>query len=125
MTATRQYIQQVFKKDMENSLSKDISSRLESRLLREKKLLRELCKRPSTGLTEVRRDGKDNDAIAKVITKEFYRCINIMSQHDFVNHMHVYTYGCWVRSIISFVKLRRLHHCWYLFQSKYQSYVCF
>ena len=99
MTATRQYIQHVFSKDMDGSLSKDISSRLESRLLREKKLLRELCKRPLNGLTEVRRDGKDNDAIAKVITKEFYRCINNMSQHDFVNHMHVYTYGCWVRKL--------------------------
>ena len=100
MTTTRQFIQHIFAKDMESSLSKDISSRLESRLLREKKLLRELCKRPSTGLTEVRRDGKDNDAIAKVITKEFYRCINIMSQQNFVNHMHVYTYGCWVRFLL-------------------------
>ena len=98
-TTSRRYIQHIFTKDMENlsELSKDISSRLESRLLREKKLLRELCKRPTTGLTEVRRDGKDTDAMAKIITKEFNRCINIMSQPDFVNHMHVYAYGCWVR----------------------------
>ena len=98
-TISRRYIQHIFTKEMENlsELSKDISSRLESRLLREKKLLRELCKRPTTGLTEVRRDGKDTDAMAKVITKEFNRCINIMSQPDFVNHMHVYAYGCWVR----------------------------
>ena len=97
-TISRQYIQHIFTKDMEftSELSKDISSRLESRLLRDKKLLRELCKRPNTGLTEVRRDGKDTEAIAKVITKEFNRCINNMSQPDFVNHMHVYAFGCWV-----------------------------
>lgn len=109
-TTSRRYIQNiftkenvftmsyVFTKDMENlgELSKDIATRLESRLLREKRLLKELCKRPTIGITEVRRDGKDTEAIAKVITKEFNRCINFMSQHDFVNHMHVYAYGCWV-----------------------------
>ena len=99
MTTSRQYIRHIFNKDikMSTDLSNDISSRLENRLLREKKLLREVCKRPTIGLTEVRRDGKDTDAIAKIITKEFYRCINVMSQQDFVNHMHVYAYGCWVR----------------------------
>ena len=33
-----------------------------------KAFLAELCQRPPTGLTEVRRDGKDNRTVATVIT---------------------------------------------------------
>ena len=58
--------------------------------------LHELCARPSAGLTEVRRDGKDNAAIAKVITKEFDRCAEIMDQMELVYHMRTYAVACWV-----------------------------
>ena len=102
MTTSRQYIQHIFQQDIENenALCKDISTRLENKLLREKKLLRELCKRPTNGITEVRRDGKDTEAVGRVIKNEFVRCINIMSQQDFVNHMHIYAYGSWVRTTL-------------------------
>ena len=101
MANSRQYIHKIFDKDTENCnvISKDISKRLESKLLRERKLLKELCKRPVVGLTEVRRDGKDTEAVAKVIKDEFLRSVNIMSQPDFVNHMHIFAYGCWVSVI--------------------------
>ena len=56
----------------------------------------ELCKRPSVGLTEVRRDGKDNVAIETVITKEFNRCVETMDQMEFVYHMRTYATACWV-----------------------------
>ena len=100
MSTPHQYIRHILQKDNENAnvLSKDISTRLENKLLKEKTLLKELCKRPLKGLTEVRRDGKDNEAIARVIKKEFLRCIDFMSQPEFVNHMHIYAYGCWVRN---------------------------
>merc|ERR1711981_1302119 len=48
--------------------------------------LEELCRRPNTGLTEVRRDGKDNAAIASVIKKEFERCVDHMGEADFMYH---------------------------------------
>ena len=62
-----------------------------------KALLDELCKRPSVGLTEVRRDGKDNAAIATAITNEFQRCVGNMSETDLMNHMHTFASACWVR----------------------------
>ena len=58
--------------------------------------LKELCSRPSVGLTEVRRDGKDDAAIAKVINDEFNRCNQIMSPSEFDRHMRTFTKGCWV-----------------------------
>ena len=78
------------------AILENISTRLENKLLREKKLLKELCTRPTVGMTEVRRDGKDTDAVARTIKDEFVRCVNIMSQPDFVNHMHIFAYACWV-----------------------------
>ena len=59
--------------------------------------LEELCRRPNIGLTEVRRDGKDNSAIAAVIVKEFNRCSGSMSEADFMYHMRTFSSACWVR----------------------------
>ena len=58
--------------------SDDLSERLK------KAFLHELCQRPSIGLTEVRRDGKDNAAMAKVITNEFNRCAGNMAEPELV-----------------------------------------
>ena len=58
--------------------------------------LNELCKRPSVGLTEVRRDGKDNAAISKVITNEFNRCYPVLSELECTKHMETFSRGCWV-----------------------------
>ena len=49
------------------------------------------------GMTEVRRDGKDNAAVAKVIKKEFMLKMDVMDQQEFINHMHTYASACWVR----------------------------
>ena len=43
-------------------------SETEFPLVWRKAFLAELCQRPPTGLTEVRRDAKDNKAVAAVIT---------------------------------------------------------
>ena len=61
--------------------------------------LKELCLRPS-GLTEVRRDGKDNDAVAKVIREEFTaRCYEVLEEglnkSKFVRRMKEYAAACW------------------------------
>jgi len=72
-----------------NIYSDDLNSRLKGAFLQE------LCKRPSCGLTEVRRDGKDNAAIAKVITEEANRCSESMDQMEFVYHMRTYATACW------------------------------
>ena len=45
----------------------------------------------------VRRDGKDNAAIANVITKEFHRCVGNMAETNFMNHMRIVASACWVR----------------------------
>ena len=58
--------------------------------------LEELCRRPGVGLTEVRRDGKDNAAVAAVINREFTRCSSLMTEKDFVDHMRTYASACWV-----------------------------
>ena len=63
--------------------------------------LEELCRRPNIGLTEVRRDGKDNAAVAAVIVKEFNRCSGNMSEADFMYHMRTFSSACWVGMIIS------------------------
>jgi len=69
--------------------AEDINGRLK------KAFLTTLCRRPTVGLTEVRRDGKDNIGVAKVIRKEFLLRIDIMEQTEFVNHMHTYASACW------------------------------
>jgi len=69
--------------------SEDINTRLK------KAFLATLCRRPTVGLTEVRRDGKDNMAVARVIKKEFLHRMEIMEQSDFINHMHTYAAACW------------------------------
>ena len=73
--------------------SDDLTSRLKAAFLQE------LCMRPCAGLTEVRRDGKDNAAIAKVIKKEFDRCSETMDQMEFVYHMKTYATASWVKSM--------------------------
>ena len=61
------------------------------------------CKRPK-GLTEVRRDGKDNDAIIKVIKEEFRQCEEKgLPFEEIRNHMEIFASGCWV-SIFKEVK---------------------
>jgi len=69
--------------------SEDINTRLK------KAFLTTLCRRPSAGLTEVRRDGKDNAAVAKVIRKEFLHRMDIMEQSEFISHMHTYASASW------------------------------
>ena len=71
--------------------SEDINTRLK------KAFLSTLCRRPTVGLTEVRRDGKDNMAVAKVIRKEFLHRMDIMEQSEFISHMHTFAAACWVR----------------------------
>ena len=62
-------------------------------------MLDKICKRPS-GLTEVRRDGKDNGAIARVIQQEFRRCEeNGKSGEDLCKHMQSFASACWVHTI--------------------------
>ena len=72
--------------------------------------LEELCRRPSVGLTEVRRDGRDDQAVAKVIKTEFERSAKsmggrssllepYMAQTDHVNHMRTFAAACWVRKL--------------------------
>merc|ERR1719384_1045976 len=73
----------------DNNIAEDISNRLK------KSYLLTLCRRPTVGLTEVRRDGKDNAAVAKVIKKEFMLKMDVMDQQDFINHMHAYASACW------------------------------
>ena len=65
-----------------------------------KAFLEELCRRPNTGITEVRRDGKDNAAVAAVIAKEFDRCCGSMNETDFMHHMRTFASACWVRIFI-------------------------
>jgi len=72
-----------------NDIAKDLDSRLK------KNFLLTLCKRPTKGLTEVRRDGKDNKAVAAVITKEFVAQMDVMKQRDFIKHMHTYASAAW------------------------------
>ena len=78
--------------------------------------LEELCRRPSVGLTEVRRDGRDDEAVAKVIKNEFERSAKsmggrssllqpYMAQTDHVNHMRTFAAACWVRLITTITKL--------------------
>ena len=81
----------------DNNIAEDISSRLK------KSFLLTLCRRPTVGLTEVRRDGKDNAAVAKVIKKEFMLKMDVMDQQDFIHHMHTYASACWVSSQTSLI----------------------
>ena len=76
--------------EITNVYSENLNSRLKF------VFLQELCKRPSEGLTEVRRDGKDDAAIEKVITEEANRCSDSMDQMEFVYHMRTYATACWV-----------------------------
>lgn len=70
-------------------VSEDITSRLKDAFLLE------LCTRPSLGLTEVRRDGKDNLAVEGVIRAEFKRVYPLMKEEEFVKHMRAFAAATW------------------------------
>ena len=59
--------------------------------------MQKICKRPETGLTEVRRDGKDDAAVAKVIRAEFRRRLALekKGKKKFVHRMQEYAAACW------------------------------
>ena len=58
-----------------------------------------LCERPR-GLTEVRRDGKDNDSVIRVIKKEFDKCQeNGIQGEKLQKHMEIFASACWVSQI--------------------------
>jgi len=57
--------------------------------------LKELCTRPSRGLTEVRRDGKDDAAVSAVIKREFQRSFPLLKEKEFVSHMRSYSSATW------------------------------
>jgi len=79
----------VFVSAQGDKISEDINTRLK------KNFLITLCRRPHEGVTEVRRDNKDNIAVAKVIRKEFMAKIDVMDPQDFINHMHAYASAAW------------------------------
>jgi len=72
-----------------DKITEDINNRLK------KNFLRTLCQRPSEGVTEVRRDNKDNIAVAKVIKKEFVAKLDLMDHQEFINHMHTFASAAW------------------------------
>ena len=60
-----------------------------------------LCERPR-GLTEVRRDGKDNNAIVRVIKQEVNRCEEgDMPDSELMTHMQSFASACWVSKAFS------------------------
>ena len=62
-----------------------------------KKFLEELCQRPA-GLTEVRRDGKDDAVVGRVIKEEFQRRSlgpDGKKKKKFVHRMEEFSYACW------------------------------
>jgi len=83
-----------------NIYSLDMTERLNNAFLQE------LCRRPALGLTEVRRDGKDDEAVSKVIKNEFERSAKAMGGRnsllqpytgpsDHVNHMRTFAAAAW------------------------------
>ena len=58
-------------------------------------LLTAICQRPKSGLTEVRRDGKDSDAVIMIIKHEFEQCKD-WEYADLAKHMLAYSSACWV-----------------------------
>lgn len=72
--------------------SEDLTARLKE------SFLEQLTTRPTSGMTEVRRDGKDDAAVAKIIRAEFDRALNVFrKQRHFVDHMQAYASAAWVR----------------------------
>ena len=58
--------------------------------------LNKLFKRPEENMTEVRRDGKDNEVVCKVIRKEYERTMEVMKGPEFRSHMESVASVCWV-----------------------------
>jgi len=75
--------------DRGNVISDDITTRLKTAFLLE------LCTRPASGLTEMRRDGKDNRAVEGVVRAEFKRAYPLMKEKEFVKHMRSYAAATW------------------------------
>ena len=73
-----------------DKISEEINQRLK------RNFLLTLCSRPREGVTEVRRDNKDNAAVSKVIKKEFLSKQDVMDPQDFISHMHAYASSAWV-----------------------------
>ena len=63
-------------------------------------MLEKFCKRPD-GLTEIRRDGKDNDAIINMIKDEYKMCEEkALTMKEISNHMEIFTSACWVSILV-------------------------
>ena len=61
-----------------------------------KRFLQKVCERPS-GFTEVRRDGKDQEAVAKVIKNEIKVCEEKgMPDNILCKHIQVFASSAWV-----------------------------
>lgn len=62
-----------------------------------KKFLADICRRPEDGLTEVRRDDKDNAAVRAVIRQEFSRRLAEVPKNrkKFEHRMKEYAQACW------------------------------
>ena len=50
---------------------------------------------------QVRRDNKDNIAVAKVIKKEFVAKVDLMDHLEFINHMYTFASAAWVKILIT------------------------
>ena len=79
-----------------DKISEEINQRLK------RNFLLTLCSRPKEGVTEIRRDNKDNAAVSKVIKKEFLSKQDVMDPQDFISHMHAYASAAWVRHLEMF-----------------------
>ena len=63
-------------------------------------VLEKLCERPK-GLTVVRRDGKDDDAVIKIIKEEYERCQDMsISDEERQSQCQNYASACWVCIIL-------------------------
>ena len=61
-----------------------------------KRFLEKVCERPK-GFTEVRRDGKDQEAVVNVIRNEIKNCKDRgMPDHVLCKHIQVFASSAWV-----------------------------
>ena len=66
-----------------------------------KRFLEKVCERPK-GFTEVRRDGKDQDAVVNVIRNEIKNCKDRgMPDHVLCKHIQVFASSAWVSSNVA------------------------
>ena len=82
-----------------NLISEDVSNNLRKiHIKSHKMLLAAICQRPQLGLTEVRRDGKDSNAVTAVIEHEFARCKHL-EYSELAKHMESFASACWVSHV--------------------------